>query len=226
MPDVYQPTDPLSLRLPDARRNESSHEQRTRNVNWSDRATSAHASRSEREICVDGSATVADAALPCHLSAATQVALSYRTIDPRAPPSLLALNGLRVSKAIGADIERLGLERGHRTLTIVRKGGKIVTIPLRPAPLGRSISLSANAARARSSSEPTAAPRPSRRQPDRASRRPPSRHRQAGRPSHAAPHVHNRRARRRVPLRDVQEAASHAEPRTAMRYDRARVTLD
>src|SRR5207249_3519486 len=29
-----------------------------------------------------------------------------------------------------------------------------------------------------------------------------------------------------VPLRDVQEAASHADPRTNMRYDRARVSLD
>jgi site-specific recombinase XerD len=29
--------------------------------------------------------------------------------------SLLALNGLRVSEAIGTDIEALGLERGHRT---------------------------------------------------------------------------------------------------------------
>jgi integrase len=29
-----------------------------------------------------------------------------------------------------------------------------------------------------------------------------------------------------VPLRDVQEAASHADPRTTMRYDRARVSLD
>ena len=38
--------------------------------------------------------------------------------------SLLALNGLRVSEALGADIEDLGLERGHRTLTILRKGGK------------------------------------------------------------------------------------------------------
>jgi integrase/recombinase XerD len=35
--------------------------------------------------------------------------------------SLLALNGLRVSEATGADIEHLGLERGHRTLTITRK---------------------------------------------------------------------------------------------------------
>ena len=46
--------------------------------------------------------------------------------------SLLALNGLRVSEATGADIEHLGLERGHRTLTITRKGSKVVTIPLAP----------------------------------------------------------------------------------------------
>jgi integrase len=46
--------------------------------------------------------------------------------------SLLALNGLRVSEATGADIDHLGLERGHRTPTITRKGGKVVTIPLAP----------------------------------------------------------------------------------------------
>ena len=46
--------------------------------------------------------------------------------------SLLALSGLRVSEATGADIEHLGLDRGHRTLTITRKGGKVVTIPLAP----------------------------------------------------------------------------------------------
>ena len=46
--------------------------------------------------------------------------------------SLLALNGLRVSEATGADIEHLGLERGHRTLTVTRKGGKVVTVPLAP----------------------------------------------------------------------------------------------
>jgi integrase/recombinase XerD len=38
--------------------------------------------------------------------------------------SLLALNGLRVSEATGADIEHLGLARGHRTLVITRKGGQ------------------------------------------------------------------------------------------------------
>ena len=29
-----------------------------------------------------------------------------------------------------------------------------------------------------------------------------------------------------VPLRDVQEAASHADPRTTIRYDRGRASLD
>jgi site-specific recombinase XerD len=29
-----------------------------------------------------------------------------------------------------------------------------------------------------------------------------------------------------VPLRDVQEAASHADPRTTMRYDHGRQSLD
>src|SRR6266566_8326581 len=46
--------------------------------------------------------------------------------------SLLALNGLRVSEATGADIEALGTERGHRTLAILRKGGKKAVIPLAP----------------------------------------------------------------------------------------------
>jgi len=46
--------------------------------------------------------------------------------------SLLALNGLRVSEVTGADIEAMGTERGHRTLVITSKGGKVVTIPLAP----------------------------------------------------------------------------------------------
>ena len=44
--------------------------------------------------------------------------------------SLLALNGLRVSEAIGSDIEALVVESGHGALVITRKGGKVVTIPL------------------------------------------------------------------------------------------------
>ena len=38
--------------------------------------------------------------------------------------SLLALNGLRVSEATGADIEALGIERGHRTLVITHKAAR------------------------------------------------------------------------------------------------------
>ena len=60
------------------------------------------------------------------------VAAGLGPLTEHALISLLALNGLRVSEATGADIEHLGLERGHRTLTITRKGGKIVTIPLAP----------------------------------------------------------------------------------------------
>lgn len=58
--------------------------------------------------------------------------------------SLLALNGLRISEALGANIEDMGLERGHRTLLVRRKGGKIVRIPLAPGPPGRSTSPWAN----------------------------------------------------------------------------------
>jgi len=60
------------------------------------------------------------------------VAAGLGTAAEHALISLLALNGLRVSEATGADIEALGVERGHRTLTITRKGGKVVTIPLAP----------------------------------------------------------------------------------------------
>ena len=47
-----------------------------------------------------------------------------------------------MSEATGADIENLGIERGHRTLVITRKGGKVVTIPLAPR-TARAIDLAA-----------------------------------------------------------------------------------
>ena len=54
---------------------------------------------------------------------------------------LLALNGLRTSEALGADIDDLDQNRGHRTLFVHRKGGKTATIPLAPAhrPSARSL---------------------------------------------------------------------------------------
>jgi integrase/recombinase XerD len=60
------------------------------------------------------------------------VAAGLGTAAERALISLLALNRLRVSKATSASIEAPGIERGHRTLTITRMGGKVVTIPLAP----------------------------------------------------------------------------------------------
>ena len=93
--------------------------------------------------------------------------------------SLLALNGLRVSEATGADIEHLGLERGHRTLTITRKGGKIVTIPLAPR-TARAIGLaiSERTGRAGFPDPGRAAAGPARRRTDRPQSRPPRRDRQ------------------------------------------------
>jgi site-specific recombinase XerD len=141
--------------------------------------------------------------------------------------SLLAMNGLRVSEATGANIEALGLERGHRTLTILRKGGKIVTIPLAPR-TARAIDLAVgercegpiflNAAGARLDRHAAA------RIVRRIARR-------SGITKRVGPHTLRHgfitaALDAGVPLRDVQEAASHADPRTTMRYDRARVSLD
>jgi len=68
--------------------------------------------------------------------------------------SLLALNGLRVSEATGADIEALGTERGHRTLAITRKGGKRAVIRSPRGPRGHLTWPSASAAKDRSSPVP------------------------------------------------------------------------
>ena len=141
--------------------------------------------------------------------------------------SLLALNGLRVSEAAGSDIEHLGLERGHRTLTITRKGGKVVTIPLAPR-TARAIDLAIG--------ERTEGPvflAADGRQLDRhgAGRIVRKTARRAGIGKAVTPHTLRHAfitaaLDAGVPLRDVQEAASHAGPRTTMRYDRARGSLD
>jgi integrase/recombinase XerD len=141
--------------------------------------------------------------------------------------SLLALNGLRVSEATGADIENLGVERGHRTLVITRKGGKVATIPLAPR-TARAIDLAVG--------ERSEAPvfltfdgqRLDRHGAARIVRRIA---RRAGITKPVEPHALRHAfitaaLDAGVPLRDVQEAASHADPRTTMRYDRARGSLE
>ena len=137
--------------------------------------------------------------------------------------SLLAINGLRISEALGADVDDLGLERGHRTLTVLRKGGKLVTIPLAPR-TARAIDLAiGERLDGRSSCVPMGsgwigtAPGGSSAGSGwlRRSVRTRLRHAFVTAALDAG-----------VPLRDVQEAASHADPRTTMRYDRGRVSLD
>ena len=141
--------------------------------------------------------------------------------------SLLALNGLWVSEATGADIQNLGMERGHRVIVVTRKGGKVVTIPLAPR-TARAIDLAVGeradgpiflAADGRRLDRHGAA-----RIVRRAARR-------AGIVKRVGPHTLRHAfitaaLDAGVPLRDVQEAASHADPRTTMRYDRARTSLD
>jgi integrase/recombinase XerD len=155
------------------------------------------------------------------------VAAALSSARDHALLSLLALNGLRVSEAVGSDIERLGLERGHRTLTIVRKGGKTVTIPLAPR-TARAVDLVVG--------ERCEGPIFQGADDGRLDRHAASRivhriARRAGINKRVGPHTLRHAfitaaLDAGVPLRDVQEAASHADPRTTMRYDRARVSLD
>jgi site-specific recombinase XerD len=155
------------------------------------------------------------------------VAAGLGTAAEHALISLLALNGLRVSEATGASIEALGLERGHRTLTITRKGGKVVTIPLAPR-TARAIDLAIGERCEGPVFLAADGHRLDRHGAARIVRRVA---RNAGITKPVGPHTLRHAfitaaLDAGVPLRDVQEAASHADPRTTMRYDRARASLD
>jgi integrase/recombinase XerD len=131
-----------------------------------------------------------------------------------------------VSEATGADIEQLGLERGHRTLVITRKGGKVVTIPLAPR-TARAIDLAVG----ERTEGPIFLAGDGRRLDRHGAARIVGRvTRGAGIAKHISPHTLRHAfitaLDAGVPLRDVQEAASHADPRTTMRYDRARTSLN
>lgn len=139
---------------------------------------------------------------------------------------LLALNGLRVGEACNADIENIRWERGHRTILVDRKGGKKAVIPLAPR-TSRAIDLATG--------ERIGGPilighngRLDRYEAYRIVRR-------LGRTAGIRHNLHPHSCRHAfitaaldagVPLRDVQEAASHSDPRTTSRYDRHRVSLD
>lgn len=140
---------------------------------------------------------------------------------------LLGLNGLRVSEACGALIADLGSQRGHRTLAIVGKGNKPALLPLAPR-TSRAIDLAVGE-------------RHSGRIILNTKGEPMERHSAAwiitklARRARIAKHISPHSLRHAfitaaldagVPLRDVQIAARHADPRTTTRYDRARGNLD
>ena len=146
--------------------------------------------------------------------------------DHAALAVLLGLNGLRVSEACGTNVEDLAFERGHRTLRILGKGNKPATIPLVPR-TARTIDLAVG--------ERHEGPIMRRHDGQRLDRR--TAHRWvrsiAKRGGLGAVHPHMLRAAfimaaldAGVPLRDVQLAAGHADPRTTTIYDRRRENFD
>ena len=140
--------------------------------------------------------------------------------------ALLGLNGLRVTEACSTDIENLGFERGHRTLRIIGKGDKPAVIPLVPR-TARTLDLAIG--------ERTTGPILLRRDGQRLDRRTAHRWvRSIGkRAGLCSVHPHMLRAGfimcaldAGVPLREVQIAARHADPRTTTVYDHRRQNFD
>jgi integrase len=110
------------------------------------------------------------------------------------------------------------LERGHRTLTVTRKGGKVVTVPLAPR-TARAIDLAIG----EHTDGPLFLAADGRRVDQHgAGRIVRTTARRAGITKNVTPHTLRHAfitaaLDAGVPLRDVQEAASHADPRTTMR---------
>ena len=161
----------------------------------------------------------------------TALVAAAQTDGPRSLVAvlLLGLNGLRVSEVTTAVAEGLSTERGHRVLTIVRKGGRTARVPLAPR-TGEAID-ELLAGRTHGPLLPTRTGRAMDRHavwrllrrlaatavPDKATSLHP----------HDLRHAFVTLALDTgASLRDVQDAAGHADPRTTRRYDRARHNLD
>jgi integrase len=141
--------------------------------------------------------------------------------------TMLGLLGLRIFEACRADIPDIGEEHGHRVLRVVGKGSKAALVPLPPA-VGRAID------RATGDREqgPILLNRRGRRMDRHCATRRLRRLAEASVVRLPQMHPHMQRPcvttmlDAGVDLRDVQTAAKHADPRTTMRYDRARKNLD
>ena len=150
------------------------------------------------------------------------------TPDHSALATLLGLLGLRVSEACGVQVDDFNhYDRGHRVLRLVGKGGKPATIPL-PPPVFRELDRAAvdrTGPLLRMSDGVTPMHRRA------AARRVQAIANAAGLDRHVHPHLLRHSfvtaaLDAGVPLRDVQIAARHSDPRTTTRYDRARGNLD
>ncbi|UUZ57656.1 tyrosine-type recombinase/integrase [Nocardioides sp. B-3] len=137
---------------------------------------------------------------------------------------LLGLLGLRVSEACGVNIEDYAhQQQGHRVLRLVGKGGKPATMPL-PVPVLRALDAAA--------ADRTTGPLLLRYDGSRLDRRTADRWvkslaKSAGISKRISPHslrhaMVTNALDAGVPLRDVQIAARHADPRTTAGYDRNR----
>jgi len=140
--------------------------------------------------------------------------------------TLLGLLGLRIFEACGADIGDLGEEHSHRVLRVRGKGGKVALVPLPPA-VARAIDRAAGDRDAGPILRNTHGTRMDRHAATRRLKR------LAATAGITMPRMHPHMLRpfatmldAGVDLRDVQIAARHADPRTTMRYDRARKDLD
>jgi site-specific recombinase XerD len=142
--------------------------------------------------------------------------------------AMLGLLGLRIFEATSADIADLGEEHGHRVLRVCGKGTKIVLVPLPPA-VGRAID---RAVASRVRGPILLNGRGARMDRHAATRRLRHLAQTAGiQIARAHPHMLRHTYITTMldagaDLRDVQIAARHADPRTTMRYDRARNNLD
>jgi site-specific recombinase XerD len=140
---------------------------------------------------------------------------------------LLALNGLRISEALALNIDDFGSERGHRTIRLKRKGGKRQTAALAPRTTDALDLLVAGRREG-----PVFRTRTGKRMDRQAAWKIVRRlARQAGIDKAISPHSCRHgfvtaALDAGVPLRDVQDAAGHADPRTTRRYDRGRGSLD